>query len=745
MSAAPPDRLYPLLPAIYRLRDADQSEPLRALLGLIQGQYDAIEQDITGLYENWFIETCAEWVVPYIGDLLGVRPVYPASAGTFSARAYVAHTLDYRRRKGTAAMLEQLARDLTGWSARVVEFFQLLATTQYLNHLRPLNRATPDLRDTNVMELLGGPFETVTHTPDIRHIASGRGRYNIPSIGLFLWRLADYRIGPISTDLKRVIRQSDARAAANPADGRYTFHPLGFSAPLFNLPQTQTDATALATEINVPGRLRRRPLYDELEALRQAEVDNQPTPVPVYFGANPVLQVLVDGAVIPFDQVLVCDISDTSATDWRRPSATKPYHPSAGGAEVNKQIALSVDPVRGRIAFPSGVTPTVVEVSYVYGFSGDLGAGPYDRSSWLTDAATGPGPLQNPVRWQVGVSHRFAPIANVLFRSLDDAVIAWNAQPAGTDGVIAIVDSASYTETVSQIVIPEGSRLLILAADWPALRQATPPPDKNLDPNGLRPHLRASLSVHGTAPATSQNPGQLFLDGLLIEGSVNVIAGNLGALSLSHAAIAASGGLTLAESDSLGVTLYRAISGPITASGLVPALNITDSIVASGPASSEAAAALQAPNSSVTLQTSTVFGTVGCQILNASDSIMTGMVTVERQQTGCVRFCYVRTDSQTPRRYRCQPDLALAGVKDVPTQNAIKARLTPQFTSLDAAQPGFAQLASTCASEIATGADNESEMGAFNFLHQPQRRANLASALEEYLPFGLEAGTVEVT
>ena len=33
-------------------------------------------------------------------------------------------------------MLEQLARDVTGWDARAVEFFQLLATTQYMNHLR---------------------------------------------------------------------------------------------------------------------------------------------------------------------------------------------------------------------------------------------------------------------------------------------------------------------------------------------------------------------------------------------------------------------------------------------------------------------------------------------------------------------------------------------------------------------------------------------------------------------------------
>ena len=46
---------------------------------------------------------------------------------------------------------------------------------------------------------------------------------------------------------------------------------------------------------------------------------------------------------------------------------------------------------------------------------------------------------------------------------------AWNAQPAGTDGIIAILDSRTYTENLSgtnQIVLPEGSRLLLLAADW---------------------------------------------------------------------------------------------------------------------------------------------------------------------------------------------------------------------------------------------------------------------------------------
>ena len=34
-----------------------------------------------------------------------------------SQRAYVANTLKYRQGKGTSAILEQIARDYTGWNA----------------------------------------------------------------------------------------------------------------------------------------------------------------------------------------------------------------------------------------------------------------------------------------------------------------------------------------------------------------------------------------------------------------------------------------------------------------------------------------------------------------------------------------------------------------------------------------------------------------------------------------------------
>jgi hypothetical protein len=192
------DRLYDLLPAIYRIRDAEQGYALKAMLAVMEQQLDAVEGDIDQLYRNWFIETCDEWVVPYIGDLLDVRGIRAYGGDSFSLRGYVANTLAYRRRKGTAAVLEQLARDVTGWPARAVEYFQRLQTTQHINHIRIDNLRTPDLRASAQLAFVDGPFDTTANTGEVRHIDNGRGKHNIPNIGLWLWRLQSYSIDGVT-------------------------------------------------------------------------------------------------------------------------------------------------------------------------------------------------------------------------------------------------------------------------------------------------------------------------------------------------------------------------------------------------------------------------------------------------------------------------------------------------------------------------------------------------------------------
>jgi hypothetical protein len=204
-----PDRLYELLPVIYRLRDADEGYPLRALLRVIAEQVNAVEDDIAQLYENWFVETCQDWVVPYLGDLIGYQIVHeagePGEVNTTQGqernkilipRREVAKTIRYRRRKGTLALLELLANDVAGWPARAVEFYKLLGSTQHLSHLRMTSGRTFDFRNAGAPYLLNGAFDELSHTVDVRRVVSHRtqGRYNIPSVGVFVWRLKTYSL-----------------------------------------------------------------------------------------------------------------------------------------------------------------------------------------------------------------------------------------------------------------------------------------------------------------------------------------------------------------------------------------------------------------------------------------------------------------------------------------------------------------------------------------------------------------------
>ena len=48
-------KLYELLPAIYRLRDAHQGEPLKQLLAVIAEQLGILETDLEQLYDDKFI------------------------------------------------------------------------------------------------------------------------------------------------------------------------------------------------------------------------------------------------------------------------------------------------------------------------------------------------------------------------------------------------------------------------------------------------------------------------------------------------------------------------------------------------------------------------------------------------------------------------------------------------------------------------------------------------------------------
>jgi hypothetical protein len=165
-----------------------------------------------------------------------------------------------------------------------------------------------------------------------------------------------------------------------------------------------------------------------------------------------------------------------------------------------------------------------------------------------------------------------------------------------------------------------------------------------------------------------------------------------------------------------------------------------------------------------TLMRSTIFGEIHVQQLPlASEVIFTSPVHSQRRQSGCVRFSFVPEGSVTPRRYRCQPDFAILQRTQQAGQDAallgltlsiadrdairdeVRSWLKPSFTDFHYGLPAYGQLANWCPQQILTGAANESEMGAFCFLQQPQRAESLRVRLTEYLPFGLQPGLIYVT
>ncbi len=693
------DRLYALLPAIHRIRDAEQGGPLREFFEVLASQAAVLEEDVEQFYDDLFIETCAEWVVPYIGDLIGYRSLHHLTPGLGSPRAEVANTIGYRRRKGTAAMLEQLARDVTGWPAKVTEFFQLLATSQFMNHVRLHSTLTPDLRRWERMEDVEGPFDVLAHSADTRRIATGEGRHGISNIGIFLWRLGAYRL---------------SGSPAVEVDGqRFRFHPAGRDAPLFNRPETEASVTHLAEHRNVPEPLSRRRLSEFLTD---------------YYGKDK--SAFLDG--VEEDAVMICNLSD-HAGGW----AHTP--PPAG--------KVAIDPVLGRIAFgePPSSPPAVL---FHYGFSADMGGGEYERAASFDLAAepvqpvAAPGSIQDALdarvpgeAVQVQDSGRYLETLALTVQPGERLELraANGRRPTLVQGGELVISGGDAHAEVSLngLMIVGGPIRVTGVLRRLRLRHCTLVPGLTMDGDGV-----------------PQQPGAPSLivesGGVAIEVDHCIVGGirwhDLSRLEIQDSIVDAA-----AETETALAGLGAPVPGSLDPPGGI--LRVHESTII---------------GKIHVRQMELVSNAILSARTDAGDGWPAGVIA-DRRQTGCIRFSYVPAEARTPRRYRCQPDweerlriaeaereaksknqaLTIAQIEALSME--VRSWMTPAFTSLRYGDPGYGQLRRRCPRQIREGADDEAAMGAFHDLYEPQRLINLRVRLEEYLRFGLEAGVFTVT
>jgi hypothetical protein len=714
------DRLYQLLPVIYRQRDLDVGSPLRQLLSVITAQVDLVENDIAQLYDNWFIETCDDWVVPYIGDLIGYRPagpidptIAPPNSKILSARREVANAIRFRRRKGSLWLLEQLAEAVTGWPARAVELGRLLGQTQSIDHLRLRRDGTIDIRSADALDRIASPLDTASHATDVRSITSDRsfGAFNADNVAVYVWRL------PVFSSTR-----STAYCQEEAGDHCYTFSILGNDSPLFTLPVSDPAPEDIAGELNLPVAIRRRALerrvvVGDVERIEASES---------YYGVGKSIAVWVGaGAAEPIaaSKIIPADLSD-----WRFRAP-------------HDHVAL--DPELGRLAFPPSQLPQDdVFVLYHYAFGMQIGGGEYARTlSIASDARI----------YRVGAGADFERIGDAYRRWRDDG---------GPHAIIELVDNGVYEEPLN-FTIDAGKILEIRAAN-----RMRPVIDL-LDWRASRPDAFVVEGVTGSG---------LVLDGLLVTGRGLELHGRFDHVTIRDCTLVpgwsihpdakrrrpSEPSLSLMNASAARIEIARSIVGAIHAVQedvtVDPvALHVRDSIV---DATSEALPALGTSEGAVapvtlTARRTTFFGQVHAHAIElAENSIFANPLRVARRQLGCMRYCYVAPHSRTPARYYCQPDLAEKAIVDSERSEALsqaerhvlrhaeQLRVAPRFISTHYGEPAYGRLALESSEEIRRGAEDRSELGVFHDLFEAQRAANLRGRLFDYVPAGTEVGIV---
>jgi hypothetical protein len=473
------ERLWQSLPAVYRTADTDSfvtPGPLRELLNRIGVQVAVVRRSIDRLWTDQSIETCDDWVIPYIGDLLGTNLVTHLDAR--AQRLDVAKTIHYRRRKGTLEMLEELTLDVTGWTACICEAFRRLARTRH--GLDPVigpasfPQASPaevaqllqaegltglltggpaggfaDLRSSHGATLADTAFDESFHTADVRAGRGALGHYGIPRLLVFLWRLRSFP----------VVAGTPVAVAGH--TGQYVFDPTGRGIPLFlppapdlgDLPGSQS----MPREWQVPG-----PLTNSLDTAISGRERSPRLPYP-------------DASIPP---------SYALGEGW--------------------QLA-TVWPETGRFtaapASPTSPAPPLT-VSYQHGFASTVGAGPYDRSL-----------IPDPP----GITGTERIVAGGT--GLDIALTA-----AGTTGTVTLGNSAAPDSATYPALADAGSSaapiVSLLVRAGPGMRPVVRPPA------GSRPWV-----------FTGGGEARLVLDGLTVSGCDIVLRGSFDTVRITACTI----------------------------------------------------------------------------------------------------------------------------------------------------------------------------------------------------------------
>lgn len=727
------EKLWEAIPEIYRNEDGLAAKPgvLRSIVSVLARQAAILRRSQDRLWDDQFIELCDEWAVPYIGDLVATRLL--SALNKRGRRVDVAKTIYYRRRKGTPRVLEELINDISGWEGKMVEQFEKLARSRHGLDAFPAPLAGKysgtmpggwaDLRNQREAELSSGPFEEYFHTPDVRRYSGTTGRYAIPKLAFYLYRL-------------KAFEAIDVTPFALGDDLRFGFDPSGREIPLFSKSETSRDwnqwrsAAIAEMPAPIPCRLLGNGEYiitaeiiqtlivkglsqaagDELQKIAGLKFKSESSLYAFISSFNnhdeiqkdlvflPLLSLSIvpdcpKSMLLPDAHTVLKDPLDVNSivvgftdpesvvTTANITAASLKSWPFA----INKELAIDAE--KGLFMFKVPLKSSdKLFIAYHYGFSGSLGAGTYNRP-WI--AASKPD-----VEIKGGGTLKLADLP--------------------FNGIARISDSKTYGP-VDDVTTIEN---LVLQAE-----------------SDQRPYIR--LEQDWVLNSGANLNATLTLDGLWIgaKGDTDakiILEGDFDCVVIRNCTIDPGGSRNLLGEKILPVKLSiqgrvgnlcinSSILGPVCIEnkGIIEELSISDSIIQSVEVS---VPALNINTGKSVINRSTIFGDAVLHQLEASEAFFTGNATITNAQQGCFRYSAAPKASRLPRPYE-------SFLFSTDTKH--------WFTSRIFGQPGYAQLSETAPEKLQRGAENGSEIGAFSNLMNPVKSDGLQSKVNEYMPFGL--------
>lgn len=770
--------LYTRLPEIHRIRDEEvaPSGQLRSYLALVERTFGAIHENIESLYHDLFIDTCDDWVIPYIGDLLGTSHL---SGDPWTLRADVADTIALRRRKGTLGAIELLTLDLTKWGVHCIELRENLVWHQHLNHQRPDEGGTPPyslptvtrftpirggtltVRDPAMLSLLGTPFDPFAYSADVKPAAPGAIRYNLPNLAIFLWRLATFRV-PVSRPVSRG-RHTGAGATGSEANFvvRFEVHPLGEPVRLFNSGRfgIRRQPPKLTEVDETPGPMPPARLTDDSPAGRPAAY----VTVETYDAGDAIdlsdvgLQLHIP--VVPFGQGPWL-YKGQSFDRWRFRGANLCAWESGLDRRVDFREVI-IDPIIGRLAI--GVA-TAAEgnalinrllLTYTYGAVGPVGAHPVTRRP---EAAAG---LGDPVL-----------VRHVNFHTnptgLQQALA--NLQNETHVVVVQIDDSMTHDLNLSAVagtITEAGGRnlrlnrsLVIRAADGqrPIIRLRQPLRFRPTQLTGPNPTDQGRLTVRleglyltrgASFPAGQPVIARAALHSLevigctLDPGGFRQRDGTRAFLRTGMRLAVPFGFANAADETAFNQTPAIIVQRSITGALLIDegyTLSLEDSIIDAGRGIAEDpddAFAISAATDPInewgpptSMRGVTLFGRTRVFEIGGQGAIFVHALQVLNNQKGCLKYCWFPDEgNRLPQNHAC-----------VSAPNA-KLRFTQEWF----ADPAYSQLALDADFRIRERGPRDDAMGAFGFLLEAHKWRNLQIRFREFMPVGVRPLLVPVT